>query len=113
MATIKVPFAELKISSAELLGSLTDETGSGVFVCATAPTISDATMENIILSGEGRIATGTAAGSAIEIDATTFSYAEGLELRYEMKDWADGSTTFTNAKGMYLRMENKEAIRSK
>ncbi len=57
----------------------------------------------------GRLTTGTLAGSSVSMDATTWAYSEGLELRYVMSDWADGATTHTSAKGMYLRMENTEA----
>lgn len=66
-------------------------------------------QQNIILGGAGRVSTGTAAGSTLNIDATTASYAEGLELRYNVSDWADGATTLTAGKGMYLRMETNEA----
>jgi len=63
-------------------------------------------FNNIILTG--RLATGTLAGTANDIDATTDQYGEGLELRYNISDWAD-TYTITAGKGMYLRMETNEA----
>ena len=69
---------------------------------------STACVQNIILGGNGRISTGSAAGSACTIDATTSPYGEGMELRYTISDWAD-TYTLTSAKGMYLRMESTEA----
>lgn len=66
-------------------------------------------LNNIILGGAGRISTGSAAGSTLNIDATTSLYAEGLELRYNISDWADGAVTLSAGKGMYLRMETNEA----
>jgi len=69
-------------------------------------TFGNAAFDTLVL--KGRTATGSAAGTAVEIDATTCTYSEGLELRYTMVDWADVAT-FTSAKGMYLRMESTEA----
>ena len=70
-------------------------------------TFGDASVDTFVL--KGRMSTMTPAGSSIQIDASTDTYSEGLELRYNMADWADGSTTFTNCKGLYLRTETNEA----
>lgn len=40
-----------------------------------------------------RIATGTVGGSYLDIDATTFWYEEGVELRYNVIDWVDASVS--------------------
>jgi hypothetical protein len=56
----------------------------------------------------GRIATGSANGSAISIDATNFQWSEANELRYTVADWAD-TYTLTEFKGLYLRVQNEEA----
>jgi hypothetical protein len=55
-----------------------------------------------------RIATGTAGGTSIAIDATDFQWSEAFELRYHISDWAD-TYTLTEFKGIYLRVENREA----
>lgn len=82
------------------------ETFSGAVAFTGDVTLGDAAADTTIL--KGRTATLTAAGSVVQIDATTSTYAEGLELRYNMADWVDVAT-FTDAKGMYLRMETNEA----
>ena len=69
-------------------------------------TFGDAAADSFVLLG--RMATGTIAGSFVDIDASTSTYPEGVELRYRMTDWADVAT-FTEFKGMYLRAENTEA----
>jgi len=73
-----------------------------------ALTFASTSTQNLILTGNGRISTGTAAGSTCNIDATTSAYGQGLELRYAVTDWAD-TYTLTEGTGMYLRMENQEA----
>ncbi len=55
-----------------------------------------------------RIATGTAGGSSISIDASVFQWSEAFELRYHVSDWAD-VYTLSEFKGIYLRVENREA----
>jgi hypothetical protein len=55
-----------------------------------------------------RIATGTAGGTSISIDASVFQWSEAFELRYHVSDWAD-VYTLTEFKGIYLRVENREA----
>lgn len=77
------------------------------YLVVTALGSTTATLTSIILGK--RLSTSTAAGATISLDASTDTYAEGLELRYAMADWADGAVTHTDAKGMYLRMENTEA----
>ena len=67
------------------------------------------TIPAAVFSSVGRMSTSTTAGASLGIDASTAFYAEGMEMRWHMADWADGSTTFTDAKGLYLRMENREA----
>jgi len=90
-------------------GNLTVD-GTQVFTGGTSyagdVTLGDASSDNAIL--KGRLVTGTAAGSSVNIDATTSTYPEGVELRYNMADWVDVAT-FTEANGMYLRMETSEA----
>ena len=73
-----------------------------------ALSFSSTSTQNLILTGNGRISTGTAAGSTCNIDATTSAYGQGLELRYAVTDWAD-TYTLTEGTGMYLRMENQES----
>jgi len=89
--------------SVEVEGDMT-VTGSQVFEGGV--TLGDASSDVTLI--KGRLATGTAAGSNVNIDATTSTYPEGLELRYNMADWVDVAT-FTEANGMYLRMETSEA----
>ena len=69
-------------------------------------TFGDASIDNFIILG--RMSTGTAAGTAISIDATTYQYSEGIELRYAVSDWAD-TYTLTNFRAMYLRCEATES----
>lgn len=63
-------------------------------------------FDNLVLTG--RMATGSLAGSTVNIDATIDQYGEGFELRYNISDWVD-TYTLTAGKGMYLRMETNEA----
>jgi len=69
-------------------------------------TLGNAITDSLIL--KGRVATSTEAGAAISIDATTYAYAEGMELRYVITDW-DDVYTLTDFKGLYLRAESQEA----
>jgi hypothetical protein len=62
-------------------------------------TFGDASVDNFIV--KGRMATGAAAGSALDI-AATYAYGEGVELRYQVTDWTGVGSSF---KGMYLRSE--------
>lgn len=62
-------------------------------------TFGDASVDNFII--KGRVASMTAAGSAIAIGAT-YAYGEGIELRYDVSDFTGVGGTFN---GMYLRAE--------
>ena len=57
---------------------------SGDFSVTGTFTFGDAAADNFIL--KGRTSTMTAAGSAVQIDATTSQYGEGMELRYNVSD---------------------------
>lgn len=61
-------------------------------------TLGDSIVDSLIL--KGRITTGTEAGAYLEIDATTYQYTEGQELKYAVVDWADVYTlnSFTGIK---------------
>ena len=95
-----------KGSSGDILDWQGDLTVSGSQVFEGGVALGDAVSDVTVI--KGRLATSTAAGAALDIDATTCTYPEGLELRYNMADWADVAT-FTEANGMYLRMETSEA----
>lgn len=73
-----------------------------------ASIVGDATFADALILGNGRLATGVEAGSAISIDATAWAYSEGIELRYTVSDWAD-TYTLTDFRGMYLRAQSEEA----
>jgi len=62
-------------------------------------TFGDAAVDNFII--KGRVASMTAAGSAIDIDST-YTYGEGIEIRYQVTDWTGVGSSF---KGLYLRSE--------
>lgn len=62
-------------------------------------TFGNAVTDTLILNG--RVATGSLAGSALDIDAN-YSYGEGQELRYQVTAWTGVGSSF---KGMYLRAE--------
>ncbi len=62
-------------------------------------TFGSAVVDTLVLNG--RVATGSVAGSALDIDAT-YSYGEGVELRYQVTNWTGVGNSF---KGMYLRAE--------
>ena len=66
------------------------------------------TVQGGFVLEDGRVATGVIAGSAIDIDATTWQYSEGVELRYTISDW-DDVYTLTSFRGVYLRAQNDEA----
>ena len=69
-------------------------------------TFGDASFDNFII--KGRLSTMTAAGAAVEIDATTYQYEQGCEIRYKVTDWSD-TYTLGNFQAMYLRAESAEA----
>ncbi len=62
-------------------------------------TFGDAAIDTLIL--KGRVATMTAAGSAIDIDST-YPYGEGMEYRWTVSDWAGVGSSW---KGMYVRAQ--------
>lgn len=102
----------LKGSSGDTLqwqGNLTVD-GTQVFTGGTSyagdVTLGDAVADSAIL--KGRLATGTAAGTALAIDATTYQYANGAYLRYNVADWAD-TYTLTEFGALYARAETNEA----
>jgi len=61
-------------------------------------TFGNAIVDNFLI--KGRVSTMTAAGDYVNIDATTYQYEEGFEIRYKVSDWADTYTlgSFTTAK---------------
>lgn len=69
-------------------------------------TLGDAVADTAIL--KGRLSTSTVAGAALAIDATTYQYAHGAYLRYNVADWAD-TYTLTDFRALYLRAETNEA----
>lgn len=75
-------------------------------VLQDSPMIFDGGTGTILLNQ--RIATTTVAGSSMTIDATTWQYGEGLELKYNVADWAD-TYTLTEATAGLFRMETNEA----
>lgn len=79
---------------------------TGDFTANGAFTFGDAVADSLIL--KGRVSTGSTAGAALAIDATTYQYGEGLELRYNVSDWAD-TYTLTTFNALYLRAETNEA----
>lgn len=93
-------------SKALVLGS-SKEIATITTATITTTNVTTANDTNIVLGQ--RMSTSSAAGASIDIDATNDAYAEGMELRWHVADWADGETTHTDAKGMYLRMENRES----
>ncbi len=62
-------------------------------------TFGDAALDSLIL--KGRMSTGTAAGSAIDL-GTTYTYGEAIELRYTVSNWTGIGSSF---KALYLRSE--------
>ena len=66
-------------------------------------TWADAVTDNLIL--KGRVATGSAAGAALTLDAN-YLYAEGVFLRYSVTDWTGVGSDF---KAMYIRAEANTA----
>lgn len=84
-------------------------TCSGNFSVLGTFTFGDASVDSFIV--KGRMSSMTAAGASISIDATTYQYSEGIELRYDVADWAD-VYTLTSFRGMYLRAQNSEANNS-
>lgn len=82
--------------------------GSTLNIGGTVDFSGSFSIDELILTDVGRISTGTSAGTSLALDASTATYAEGMELRWHIADWSD-VVTWTSAKGMYLRMENQEA----
>lgn len=66
----------------------------------------DASFDTFVI--KGRFSTMTAAGAAVEIDATTYQYEQGWEIRYKVTDWAD-VYTLSNFQAVYFRAESAEA----
>lgn len=68
-------------------------------------TFGDAVVDTMIING--RVATGAVAGSDLTIDATTYQYGEGVEMRWAVTDWQD-TYNLSQFQGMYIRTENQE-----
>jgi hypothetical protein len=69
----------------------------GTLTVTGSLTFGDASMDTLVL--KGRMSTGTAAGSAIDIDAT-YTYGELFELRSDISSWSGCGDSFN---GMYFR----------
>ncbi len=69
-------------------------------------TFGDASIDTLIL--KGRVATMSAAGSQINIDAT-YTYSELWEIKSKVTSWTGVGTSFT---GQYFRTENQSASAS-
>jgi len=89
-------------------GNLTVD-GTQVFTGGTSyagdVTLGDAVADSAIL--KGRLATGTAAGTTLAIDATTYQYTSGSYLRYNVADWAD-AYTLGDFRAIFVRAETSE-----
>lgn len=82
-------------------------TVDGNFTASGSFTFGDAVADNWIV--KGRIASSTAAGAALDI-ISTYSYTEGVELRYSVSDWTGVGTSFSAA---YIRAQTGAASASK
>lgn len=89
---------------------------SGTLTCKDLTVLDDITFSGGVKYGnfiagdfivQGRISTKTVAGASLNVDASTYAYGEGMEMRYAVTDWAD-VYTITAFKGMYLRAEAVE-----
>lgn len=98
------------LTTAIAIGACTTGVSASAAALLTGIDFSTATgmIQNIILGGNGRISTSTAAGATLNIDATTSQYGEGIKVRYNISDWAD-TYTISDGTGIYVRMETNEA----
>lgn len=88
--------------------SLTLQTSDGDITINAGANIVLAPVAGKAVILNSRVSTTTLAGSAISIDATTSQYGEGVELRYNISDWAD-TYTITEGVGALIRMETNES----
>jgi len=75
----------------------------GMPVFAGGFDLGDAVTDTLVLNG--RVATGSIAGAALDIDAT-FLYEQLMEIKADVSDWTGVGSTFT---GMYSRISTSLA----
>src|SRR5512144_520724 len=85
----------LTVNSSDEIHFATGLTLDGATVFSGSVTVGDAVTDGLIL--KGRVSTGTAAGSALSL-GPSYTYGEGVELRYTIATWGGFGNQFN---GLY------------